>query len=93
MTLKVVLVFIGLLLGGVGNSSRSNSICSSSLVELPLALDLLTDLSVMKSFQRRVLSLGFSESPDRRGINMAARTCKINKALSMVCRPAFRRLS
>ena len=30
-------------------------------------------------FQRMVLSLGFSESPDCQGINLYARTCKTNK--------------
>ena len=32
-----------------------------------------------------MLSLGFSEYPDRRGINLAVRTCKTNKEPTVVC--------
>ena len=36
--------------------------------------------------RRQLLSLRFSESLDRRGVNLAARTYKINKAPTVVCR-------
>ena len=40
-----------------------------------------------------LLSLGFSESSDRRSINLAARMCKLSKAPAEVCRSPLRRLS
>ena len=40
-----------------------------------------------------IVVLGFLESPDRRGINLTARTCKTNKASTVVCRSALRCLS
>ena len=40
-----------------------------------------------------LLSLGFLESPDRRGINLAVRTCKTNKAPAVRCQPALLCLS
>ena len=40
-----------------------------------------------------MLSLGFSEFSDRRGINLIARTCKTNKAPKVVCQPPLRYLS
>ena len=41
----------------------------------------------------QLLSLGFSESSDRRGINLVARTCKTNKTLVVGCWPPLRCLS
>ena len=41
----------------------------------------------------QLLSLGFSKSLDRRGINLAARICKTNKEPTMVCRPPLQCLS
>ena len=43
--------------------------------------------------RHQLLSLGFLESLDRRGINLAARTCKTNKEPTMVCRPPLQCLS
>ena len=40
-----------------------------------------------------LLSLEFSESTDRQGMNLTARTCKTNKGPKVVCRPALRCLS
>ena len=40
-----------------------------------------------------LLSLGFSESSDRWGINLEARTCKTNKEPTALCRPPLRFLS
>ena len=36
---------------------------------------------------RQLLSLGFSKSPDCRGINLETRTYKTNKERAVVCRP------
>ena len=43
--------------------------------------------------RRQLLSLEFLESPDRRGINLAARNYKTNKESAVVCRSPLRRLS
>ena len=37
--------------------------------------------------QRKLLSLRFSKSMDRRGMNLTTRTYKTNKGLAVVCRP------
>ena len=37
--------------------------------------------------------LSNSQSSDRRGINLAVRTCKTNKTPAVVCRPTLRCLS
>ena len=52
------------------------------------------DFLLGRSHRRRQLwSLIFSESIDRRAMNLAAKTCKINKVPAVVCRSALQCLS